>query len=476
MNTLRWLQYRWEFSGILLLSFFVQCALALVNYEANDPHYYDVIEPLLQQFSFSHSADCRLCYHPKLYYYTCALILKPLALTEPRMAIVICQFVNVLAGIGSLYILARFIDTFEWSSQVQNMVLAFIAFNPEWTGIHTQATNDAFVILFSLLALHYLYLFLDGRSTSRSVYLFYLFALAASLSKASGLLVLLLGTIFLFYNTAAGHSSGIRAGRILLTALLTLSLAAFAGNYVSNALYGKPGVEFTSSIPKSPAPGWFEKTETLRPGVRSVADAFLTFRLKNMIAHPYQTNGFAEPYPEHRSSFWSSLYGRFYSGTFSQWPPSRADLSEGTLSLTRLLFVLGFIPALLWVWGMLSVISNGIYSLVIDARFPRAVPSTMLVVIAGAFILALMKRSYDYRDFSIMKTLFLFPALPGLMYAFGFALERAGQKLSSQRWLFSALMFLLLIIIIAWLQEDYRQFTRLWPLFIDNYSRFTSGG
>ena len=73
---------------------------------------------------------------------------------------------------------------------------------------------------------------------------------------------------------------------LALTGMTVVYLATvpFLGPYYDH--YRLKSSPFALSIPNAEPPALFEKTEIRRPGVRSVADAYFTFRLLDLLRDP----------------------------------------------------------------------------------------------------------------------------------------------------------------------------------------------
>lgn len=179
--------------------------------------------------------------------------------------------------------------------------------------------------------------------------------------------------------------------------------------------YKLTGTPFPAALntPAVAPPAWLEKSEVSRPGVRSVADAYLTFRLFDLLREPFIRG---QGYAEHRTSFWSQLYAGAQFSRFEAWPPSWRTTRPTVLRLGRCALLLGLLPLGMLVVGMIDdVVSlwiglrrRGVTYLAEDLRWP-------ITALAFGMIALVMKYSYDQRDFSTMKAIFVFPALAAFM-------------------------------------------------------------
>ncbi len=138
-----------------------------------------------------------------------------------------------------------------------------------------------------------------------------------------------------------------------------------------------------------------------RPGVTSIASAFFTFRLIDLLNTPYVPEAVA-PYPLHKTSLWSQLYARTYTLHFEQWPPSWKSQARTVLTLDRLLLVLGIVPTCVLLVGLRETSGQ-----TADERAGRLV----CFLFAGVMLSFSVAYSYRYRDVAVMKVVFVLPAV-----------------------------------------------------------------
>ena len=168
-------------------------------------------------------------------------------------------------------------------------------------------------------------------------------------------------------------------------------------------------------------------TYVARPGITSVVDGFLTFRLVDMLAHPYITN---DPlvYPRHRTSLWSQLYGRAHIAHFAQHPPSWRSTSGLVTGVSRLILILALVPSALF---FAEVFRNLVQLLrrPFRAGAQGQLDIDLLTTAAVGFLAFSVFYSLVYRDFSTMKAEFLFPALLAYVFFTADGLERSTRVL-----------------------------------------------
>ena len=211
-------------------------------------------------------------------------------------------------------------------------------------------------------------------------------------------------------------------------AAVFVATATLLGPYRQTA--AATGSPLSTNLAPDPAPPLFDthrRSDCLyppwcfRPGTTSIASTYLTFRLASLLTDPYTTQGLFR-YSRQRTSLWSRLYGSANSIHFDQWPPSWADRREWVLDLTRVALLLGLLPAILLVIGLLRAAALVARRL----RHPRARSdlSWSAVLLAAStlgFIASLVLYTWRHRDFTCMKVIYLLPAI--IPFAFVFANE-----------------------------------------------------
>ena len=261
------------------------------------------------------------------------------------------------------------------------------------------------------------------------------FAALAVLSKGNGLVVLLahvcVFTAVLVRRTS--HTAWPRV-RLATAALLfvgvVISAAAAFGPYLDN--YRDAGSPFAQNMKVPPLPHFFEKTTAYRPGLRSVADGIMTFRLGDMLREPSlvnrplhdlddPTNYDVSGYPLHQTSLWSQLYGRLHFVHFDRWPRTWQSDSEIVHWIGRAALVLGLVPTAVLLIGL---VREGRRSLMVLAGRAPSVPAAGA---AGALLLTIaafgslgfsIVYALTMRDFGFMKAIYVFSCLLGFAWCF----------------------------------------------------------
>lgn len=392
----------------------LRLALAIVNREANDDHL-EVTRWILDHGGLPLLGDCWECYQPKLYHLLVAAVIQLFGLSDESAQAIAGQMVNVCFGVGTLWVARRFLRESIAHPRVELLLFGLLAFNPRLLSIHIQATNDAAVVFCSVLACWKLWRYLESESAS-DAWAAVLATVLAGLAKGSGWFVFFWVAVVLTVRWivdrrgSAAPARRFAPGRALLVLVLTFgSVVPIAGPYAAH--WQRFGSPFVMNIPKDPPPKWSEPTVARRPGVLSIRDAFLTFRLRNLIERPYTTHDNAG-FPRHRTSLWTQMYGQTASLWFSQWPKSWTNRTAVATGTSRALILLCLLPLSLGLSGltfdgrrMLRALRAGPHAYLRERR------EWIFPLLAASFAAMMFKLSHDYRDFSVMKAIYIFPAL-----------------------------------------------------------------
>lgn len=394
--------------AIFLLAIGLRLVLAIVNRSANDDHV-EVIRWIVEKQTIPGKNDCIECYQPKFFYITSAAIVNFFHLSHRDSQTVAVQLFNTFISFFTLLCFWNFIKSKPLTERAKILFFAFFAFNPGLAGINVQATNDTLVIFAGVLSVYCADLFFRENKLSAAIGLL-MALLIAALTKANGLLfAAIISSVFIVKIFASENN---RRRLVLLRYLLIglavfLSIVPLAGGYYDN--YKKYNSLTTSAWGNDPPPLFFENTYIARPGVSNMFEGFFTFRYFDMVRHPYITNG-SEDYPLHRTSLWSQLYGRTVFLHFDQWPPLWQTENISIINVGRILILLGLVPLALFLAGVFHGIYDSIKSFLNHGKtYLLASNDYLYLIITVAFLLCSLKYSYNIRDFSAMKSIYLFP-------------------------------------------------------------------
>jgi hypothetical protein len=432
--------------AIFTLAIFLRLALALVNLQANDDHL-KVVDLLLQRVRRLSMADCRECFHPKLYYVLCTALFRIAGIHVHSVQIQAAQLLNALAGIATLTLILAFLQRSAFSAQTRVIVFAMAALNPRLIAINGQASNDTFAILFGTAASYAFWRFLHWPSRR----FFLRTTVAAALAIASKGTALVLGISFgvafvaqTIGGVVFGHGRRAALRLAILLGIMGLTIAIANYDFSNYRNYGGQGRH---------APLYFfKRTLVSRPGVVSIAESYFTFRLVGMLIEPTITNDEIR-YPWHRTSVWSQLYGRLHFAQFDNHPPMWRTRDPHVLNVGRVLLVLGLLPTFCFFWGVGKRVRKAWqawrrqgWSALIDMKslWP-------LIVIVG-YMMFTIKFTRDFRDFSAMKAIYLFPGMLAFVVVFAEGIEALGARVGGSK-MWSRLLqgtFAALALLYAW--------------------------
>jgi hypothetical protein len=412
---------------VLVVSVGLRLALTLVNRDANDSHE-EVVDRILATGRLPVGGECWECAQPKLYHATVSGLIGAVGPLGHEAHLLVAQGLNCAAGILTIALIWQLLLRLPGvGARARLLSFSLIALNPKLIGISSQATNDAFAILFSTLALYGTDRYLQRRRLGHLA----LAALAASLAIASKTNSWPVFAAVLVALIARASLGGGRRGASAALGWLLLVPALVLLNPLSQYLRNirERGTPVLNNIAPQPLPRLFEHTETeARPGVLSIRDGFLTFKFSSLLRNPSIENEMS-PYSEHRTSLWTQLYGRMYSVTFDNWPPSWGSTGKRHFPLLRAIFVLALFPAAVLLFGGMA------QGLSFAGSWFRRVPATAAARHFGLFPLALFGSlafvalyALLYRDFAVMKAIFVFPALPAIAVVYAEAAERLPRR------------------------------------------------
>lgn len=428
---LRRLPHATVLKGILWLAILLRLAGVVLNTEANDDHL-TVIKVMAYQHRIPADDEFWQAYQPKLYHGTVAAVFRALPPLGNSVLVRVGQAISCAAGIATLLILLSVLRSAPVPQRVQQLTFALTALNPKMIATSIEVTNDAFVILFATIAFSAGWRFF--RSPDRRQFLLMtLGAALAGVSKGNGLAVsMALGGCFL---AALCWPPAPRPRLLAYGALFVLFVGisvSIGGQYWSR--YRSTGNPFTINEAYMPPPHFLEETFVRRPGVTSVVNSFMTFRLVGMLQDPQITND-AAIYPPHRTSFWSAVYGSMHSIHYDYFPPSWQTHNAAVRMLLRAIFLLALLPTAALVLGVWSAVATPLRKLLQPPHRPS--PEELLIGFGAAGYLAfLLTFAYHERDFGSMKPIYVFPGvLPFMLCAAGgFERLRTGKRAHLGRW------------------------------------------
>lgn len=449
-----------KLSGPTRVLFWMSCALAmglrltlaLINRQAYDDHM-GVITWILQHHSLPLREDCWECFQPKLYHLTVAGLIQFLGIHTAAGQIVAAQLINCIAGGITLLVVWAFLKRIPIEDQ---RLLAFVflltALNPVFIAINSQATNDTFVILFMTLAAYFTFLVLqEGRV--QSFLLAVLFASLAISSKTNawaGVLAILAALLVkAWLDRARSKRSALFAVLFFLLVFLIACLNPI-NQYIANIRRYR--VPVVVNILTPPFPAFFEKTCLPKSGIVSIQDGLFTFRFVELLKHPSLVDNLGDC-PPYRTSLWTQLYARAYSSRFDNYPPTWSSPTPSVLDLTRLIFVFALLPTAVIALGAFLELVTFLKGLLRKNSFDlHWISYGLFLFLFWGYIAFIVSYSLIYREFPVMKAVFIFP---GLLSFNAYFLQGARKfvnrfnRMSWLVWLFRAALFCLLALFVA---------------------------
>ena len=407
-------KYKILFLIILFLSIGLRIGLVSVNREANDPHD-EVITYIIENNALPEKDDCWECFQPKLFHYTTAKILQIPLLEEARTdqsdMVLQLEIINLIASIFILITIAVFIHQLPVGNENLKLIsFALVALNPKLIGINAQFTNDTFAILFSSLALYFTSRYLMKQKWSLFL-LMIVFTILGISTKTNVWVIAIAIFMSLLVKAWTGKEKFMRIFLIaMLYAISTLTISTLnpLNQYIHNMKEHDAPVLL--NMEKKEFPNYFHKTEVGRPGILSIYDGFFSFRYFDLLQHPLIEVG--ESYTPTRTSLWTMLYARTHSLHFSNYPETWAAEGEKGFNLSRAIFIFALPPTILILFGFLLEI---FYTLKSFFKRDKNLSSNHLDGLSAitffGYVSFIIIYALSYRDFSVMKPVFMYPAI-----------------------------------------------------------------
>lgn len=416
--------------GVLLSSVALRITLAWINPDANDNHI-EVAQIILQTGSLPTKYDCWECFQPKLYHAIIAGFFRILSINDPNKQILFANLLNSLFGIFTLAVIGLTLIRSNYSPLLSLLAFSYISFNPKLIAINAQATNDTLLIFLSCMAL---YFFNNFQAHRKKLYFFLsiLFVVLSASAKSNGIiifLVILLVLVLRFVLDTTRRISTLLYIGIFSIVCPLLIVVNPLNQYIQNYIhYGKPVLV---NIPRQILPNFVEPTFLGRPGIISIVDGFFTFKLDSLLAHPRIERcntcpkmAFVSGELAHRTSFWTQLFARAHSVNFDNHPPAWATRDESLFPLLRAIYLFALLPSSLIVLGSVQQLMGLTRSFLSnDLEMANRLLFGIYPIVFIGYIFFTMLYALLWRDFSVMKIVFIYPALPAFPFVFLTALE-----------------------------------------------------
>lgn len=398
--------------SIFLIASCIRFALSFVNGYSNDDHY-TVIKILVDKNIIPERADCPICYQPKLYYLICGAFIKLFNITNYESRIILSQLVNSIFGIITLAFFWLFINKQDITKTTKLIFFGGLALNAGLLSINIMGSNDSLTILMGVATCYFVDLWLRNYKLKNAI-LIGVFVTLTCISKGGGFVLLyavvLFWLIHYFLNKQINKKLHVRS--LVFTIVFFIALVPFLGGYMSNF---KSRTSFISSWNTKSSPIYFFKNfhpdtkgTMNRPGIQNIATGYFTFRWVDLIQNPFISSD-EEKIQIHRTSLWSQLYGRTAFGHFSQWPPPWISTRDYLPELGRIAMFTGIIYLLCFIFGLFTIILQllkAIKSWKLDFFLSK---DMFFLIITTAFLASSVYYAYIIRDYSSMKSIYIFP-------------------------------------------------------------------
>ena len=429
---INWITIVWNKQTLIIFIFAVALILRFLlcfyNRQANDNHV-EVISWILDKHTIPVKEDCWECSQPKIYYLLNAALMNAFHINDPIQRIITAQMFNFVLSVFLLVFVWLFIRNQNFSFRTKILAFSVVAFNPCLTGINVQATNDTMEILAGTMTLYFTDLFFRKWRVVHFIGMT-LCVILACVTKGSGL-SLLLGLMIVYAANFIIQPKQKLKFLVISSAAFLVALmitVPFGGGYYAN--YKKYNNPFMNNIShKDPPPEFFHETFVARPGITSIVHGYFTFRIVDMIQQPYINNE-TDGFPLHRTSLWSQLYGRTFFSYFDQFPGTWASTERKIILLGRILLILGLVPLGIFILGCYHSCRD-ICRFIFRKNKTGMIEnlSWMHFVFIVSCLLFIVKYTYDYRDYSTMKSIFVFPVLLSPIYLFMQGIEKIKARI-----------------------------------------------
>jgi len=390
---------------VLIVATGLRGALAFFNREANDNHY-EVVQLILDGRSDLTMRDCHECFHPKLFYHACAVLIRALGFTNEGSQIVAGQLLNSVAGVITLVLVLAAIHWSQLLGKWKLWVFSLIALNPRIIAINGQLSNDSFAILFATAAIFSTLLLLRRPTLWLGVATQVM--LACALMTKGTTWVVAIAIMIVFFVRALRDE--IKQSSRLFAILYAVSTV---NSFVSVQLAGYDFEHYDvyANMGRGQPLNLWEKTSVGRPGVQSIVDGYLTFRIVSLLRDPQITNGTAIE-QLHRTSVWTQLYARANFAQFEQHPPSWVTTDRRVMLVAKLCMILGLVPLMCLLVGL----GRGVFRSIqawqdCGVPFKDDYSAFLNLLVCLGYIAFIIKFTADYRDFAAMKLIYLLPGV-----------------------------------------------------------------
>ena len=403
---------------VLALVMIPRIVLFFVNEQCNDDHITAVL--LWDQTGVLPEArDCWECFQPPLFY----SIIKTLNTVYLAQTWVeyfyLVQFFNFFISIGLVWLILRFIENLLLPKWLSISSMLFWTLNPELVSAGALATNDLLLIFLSSITILLFYRYWKKDSWKLELAIA-VFLILLGITKGNGLVFsIAFPCIVLFKNIRDRDWKIAKIGRQLATYAFVLTAIATVGRYYEK--YEKYNNPFLTNVdPPYELASWDKEGEMIfRKGVATIKSAYFNYPLMSLLETPYNKNG-TENDQAHRQNLWTQFVGQFSHYVFERFPDKWSSWNNDQYNFARVNFVLHT--------ALLVFIFIPLFFLLKDPKGILKHSQFVNVLLLSFFLAFVIKYTYDFRDFSFMKVLFMFPILLPIIELYSFAFTQVKQK------------------------------------------------
>lgn len=400
--------------------------LQIVNKECNDDH---VTTILLWEKTgeYPGARDCWECFQPPLFYSVVKVTNKLYGATTWAEYFTLIQILNFFFLTAILWMILKYIEALNLSKWLSISSMLFWGLNPELISIGALNTNDTLLILFGMITSIFFFRFLKNSQNLKNELWIFALLFLMGITKGNGLIFYGAFGLIIFLKVVQRRKFEWTAH--LRQAFLFVIVAvgiAYAGKYIDK--YETYGNAFITNVdPPYEKAKWNEEgTMELRKGVNTYREAFLTFPLKSLLETPYNLTN-AENTQLHRQNLWTQFLGQYSNFVFERHPPRWVSLNNDQYNFARVNYVLHAIFVLLILIPLFDVLRKP-FQMLNHSQFVH-------FLLLAVFVAFTIKYSAQYRDFSFMKVVFIYPVYLSIISLFSFAF----QKIKFQKLLTSVL-------------------------------------
>jgi hypothetical protein len=403
----------WFFYAFIL-GLMVRGVLFIINDQRNDDH----IEPILmwqETGEFPETHECWECFQPKLFYAIIKTANSFFKAGNDREVYLLVQLFNFLYGALLLWLILRFIESLNLRKWTTIALMLFWSLNPELVSINVLASNDTLLFLLGFIIV-YLTNKLISKNSLTTDFLLFITLLIAGMTKGNSLAFLGLYIAFVILQISLKKAGRLKAIVVKSSLVLALIVSyAYGGRYVEK--YQTYGNAFKINVQKS-QPAKFmghDTTESIRYGVKDIRSALIDFPLLSLLKEPYNLNDWTNS-QKHRQNIWTQYFGQFTNYMFECYPSKWASINNEYLNFARANIIVHLLLFLVFISGCIAAFKR------VSSKFYSK--DLVHLVCLAAFLVFGIIYAVDYRDFSFMKVMFLFPVYMSLIYLFALGIKQ----------------------------------------------------